>query len=125
MPKKTDSTPKPVAPAAATPEVSTPAPAPVAKRAVKPAAKPKTVVKKPKAPSVKAKRTTKPAVAAAVPGTTDALPAFSREDIALRAYFISEKRRAQGISGDEHQDWIEAERQLLTENGKPKKAKKA
>jgi hypothetical protein len=53
-------------------------------------------------------------------------PSFTHEDIALRAYFIAEKRRSQGLSGDEHQDWIEAERQLLVESaGTTKKAKKA
>jgi len=124
MPKKTDSIPKPVAPAAAAPEASTPAPAPV-KRAIKPAAKAKTVVKKPKAPSVKTKRTSKTAIAAAMPGTADTRPPYSREDIALRAYFISEKRRHHGLPGNEHQDWIEAERQLLAESAKPKRARKA
>lgn len=116
MPKKTDSTTKPAVPAAAAPQAPTPAPS-LTKRAVKPAAKAKTGIKKPKAPAVKAKRTTKPTAAAAV-------PAFSREDVALRAYFIAEKRHSQGLSGDEHQDWIEAERQLLAESAKPKKAKK-
>ena len=116
MPKKTDSTQKSVAPAAAAPEASTPAPAPV-KRAIKPAAKTKNGVKKPKAPAVKAKRTTKMAAAK--------VPSFTREDVALRAYFISEKRRHHGLSGDEHQDWIEAERQLLAESAKARKAAKA
>ncbi|EDY20412.1 hypothetical protein CfE428DRAFT_2336 [Chthoniobacter flavus Ellin428] len=115
MPKKTDSTPKSVAPAAATPEVSTPAPAPV-KRAIKAAPKTKNGVKKPKAPAAKAKRTTKI--------TAPKVSSFTREDVALRAYFISEKRRHHGIPGDEHQDWLEAERQLLTESAKPRKAKK-
>jgi len=39
----------------------------------------------------------------------------STDDIATRAYFIAEKRRADGLPGDEQQDWIEAERQLLAE----------
>lgn len=119
MVKKNDTNSKPVVPTAAAP--STPAAA--AKRAVKPAAKAKkTVAKTPKAAaSVKAKRTTKPKAPAA-----PILPAYSREDVALRAYFISEKRRAHGLHGDEHQDWVEAERQLVAESAKPaKKAKKA
>jgi len=118
MAKKNETNSKPVVPTAAAP--STPAtPAPT-KRAVKPAAtKSKTVAKTPKAPtSVKAKRTTKPKAPAA--------PSYTHEDVALRAYFIAEKRRSQGIHGDEHQDWLEAERQLLAESAKPaKKAKKA
>lgn len=43
-------------------------------------------------------------------------PAFTQEDIATRAYFVSERRRAAGLPGDEHGDWLEAERQLLAEN---------
>lgn len=120
MPKKTDSTTKPTVPAAAAPGVPTPSPAPT-KRAIKPAAKTKTTVKKPKAPPAKAKRPAPKATKVAAP----AIPSFTREDVALRAYFISEKRRTHGLAGDEHQDWVEAERQLLAESGKPKKAKKA
>ncbi len=41
--------------------------------------------------------------------------AISSDEIALRAYFIAEKRNAQGLPGDPHQDWIEAERQLRAE----------
>jgi hypothetical protein len=37
------------------------------------------------------------------------------EQIQLRAYFISEQRRNQGIAGDEHSDWVRAERELLAE----------
>ena len=116
MAKKNETNSKPVVPTAAAP--STPAtPAPT-KRAVKPAAtKSKTVAKTPKAPtSVKAKRTTKPKAPTAPVAST-----YSREDVALRAYFIAEKRRAHGLPGDEHQDWIEAERQILAESAKPAK----
>jgi hypothetical protein len=49
---------------------------------------------------------------------------ISTDDIALRAYFIAEKRHADGLPGDEHQDWVEAERQLRAEAAKPAKAKK-
>jgi hypothetical protein len=41
----------------------------------------------------------------------------SNEDIALRAYFIAERRQKLGWFGDETQDWVEAERQLLKEAG--------
>jgi hypothetical protein len=37
------------------------------------------------------------------------------EQIQLRAYYISEKRRREALPGDEYQDWVEAERQLLDE----------
>jgi hypothetical protein len=43
---------------------------------------------------------------------------FSTEDIALRAYFISEHRSQHGLHGDEHSDWVEAERQLKAEKKK-------
>ena len=76
---------------------------PAAKTAKKPAAK------KPAAP--KAKK----------------VPAYTQDDLALRAYFIAEKRRKLGLPGDPHADWIEAELQLSAESrpkakAKPKKA---
>ena len=37
----------------------------------------------------------------------------TREDIALKAYYIAERRLHLGIPGDPHNDWLEAERQLL------------
>ena len=40
---------------------------------------------------------------------------FTQEDIALRAYFIGEHRRARALPGDQHQDWLEAERQIIAE----------
>jgi hypothetical protein len=43
---------------------------------------------------------------------------FLTEDIALRAYFIAEHRHQHGLHGDEHSDWIEAERQLKAEHRK-------
>jgi len=73
-------------------------PAPVEPVAAKPA---KTAAKK------TARKTTKP------------------DDVALRAYFIAEKRHKLGIPGDSHQDWLEAERQLIAENGKKKKPVKS
>lgn len=68
--------------------------------------KPKMAARKPKPAVRRAKR-----------------PSYSQEDIALRAYFIAERRQAAGITGDSHQDWIEAERQLASEastTAKPK-----
>lgn len=85
-------------------------------KTVKPAAKRK-VVAAPvaaKAPRVAA---AKPAAAAKKPVTRKAAaPAPTAEPahalIALRAYFISEKRRAAGLPGDDISDWVEAERQI-------------
>jgi hypothetical protein len=39
----------------------------------------------------------------------------SSEQVALRAYFIGERRRNLGIPGDETSDWVEAEREILEE----------
>lgn len=40
---------------------------------------------------------------------------LTQEQIALHAYFISEKRQKTGRSGDHLSDWIEAERELMSE----------
>jgi hypothetical protein len=39
----------------------------------------------------------------------------SNEQVALRAYFIGERRRNLGIPGDETSDWVEAEREVREE----------
>jgi hypothetical protein len=39
----------------------------------------------------------------------------SKEQVALRAYFISERRRLLGIAGDETSDWVQAEQELTGE----------
>lgn len=36
----------------------------------------------------------------------------TQEEIALKAYFISEERQKKGIPGSHEDDWLEAERQL-------------
>jgi hypothetical protein len=41
----------------------------------------------------------------------------SDEEIRLRAYFISERRRRFALPGDADSDWVEARRQLLSEIG--------
>ena len=41
--------------------------------------------------------------------------AVEANDIALRAYYIAERRGKLGLPGDEMGDWVEAERQLSTE----------
>jgi hypothetical protein len=44
----------------------------------------------------------------------DAQP--SNEQVALRAYFIGERRRNLGFPGDETSDWVEAEREISEES---------
>jgi hypothetical protein len=39
------------------------------------------------------------------------------EQIRMRAYFISERRRRFALPGDADSDWLEAKRQLLSETG--------
>jgi Protein of unknown function (DUF2934) len=41
----------------------------------------------------------------------------SDEQVRLRAYFISERRRRFALPGDAESDWLEAKRQLLSETG--------
>jgi Protein of unknown function (DUF2934) len=43
------------------------------------------------------------------------IPQPTSEQVALRAYFIAERRRTLGIHGDETSDWVAAERELLEE----------
>jgi hypothetical protein len=45
--------------------------------------------------------------------------AVSDEEIRLRAYFLAEQRRRDGIEGDSERDWHEARRQLLEEAARP------
>ena len=40
---------------------------------------------------------------------------LSNEKIALRAYFIGERRRKLGFPGDETSDWVEAKREISEE----------
>jgi hypothetical protein len=40
---------------------------------------------------------------------------ITSEVIAIRAYFLSERRRMNGEAGDSLADWLEAERQLVSE----------
>jgi hypothetical protein len=42
----------------------------------------------------------------------------SDEEIRLRAYFISERRRRFALPGDADSDWLEARRQLLSESAR-------
>jgi hypothetical protein len=47
------------------------------------------------------------------PKLTAHLPTF--EQVQLRAYFISERRRKLGLPGDDSHDWLTAERELREE----------
>lgn len=47
-------------------------------------------------------------------------PAITGDDIALRAYFIAERRQKMGWHGDSTGDWVEAERQLKAEAARMK-----
>jgi Protein of unknown function (DUF2934) len=65
--------------------------------------KPKIAIKKVSTPKKKSVTVTEPEIILNV------------EDISLRAYFIAERRRANGHHGDEATDWIAAERELRFE----------
>ena len=77
-------------------------------------------IKKSKAstPAPAATAAVKPAAAKAPRAKKPAAPAFTRDDIAVRAYLIAENRHRHGIHAEPHEDWIEAERQLQAELGR-------
>ena len=83
--------------------------------AKKPASKaaPKAAVAKKPAKAAAAPRTQVKETAITKPGTSKAK--ITSADIALRAYFIGEKRHKLGLPGDSTHDWVEAERQLKAE----------
>jgi hypothetical protein len=104
---------EPVAPVATPPKSQPVAPAPVVEiEAPKKAAASKAPAKK------------KPAKKAARKPAAKKRAGFSTDDIALRAYFISEHRQRHGRHGDSHSDWIEAERQLKAERAAARKKAK-
>jgi len=73
---------------------------------------------RPKAASSR-KTTTRKLTASAAPAVTTDVAAVPvdgiSETIAVRAYYISEKRRRFGLPGDASQDWLEAESQIRAE----------
>jgi hypothetical protein len=94
-------------PVALKPLAPKPAPRTAAKKAV-PAAFPAAPVASTRvAPASKKTASRKKATAQLPPPTV--------EEISLRAYFIAEKRRAEGRHADPSEDWVEAERQILAE----------
>lgn len=60
--------------------------------------------------SFEKKAALKPAKKATTPAAKKTT--ISYDDVATRAYFISEQRRQQGLEADSANDWLEAERQL-------------
>ena len=102
-PKKAE--PKAVKAASAKTAKSTAAKAVVTEPAKKPEAPAKTAPVKADKPA----KAQKPAAKAVSAG-------FSREDVATRAYFISERRRFSGLPGTDEDDWHQAERELEAES---------
>lgn len=83
----------------------------VAATKTKKTASPRTKKKVAEAAKPKPKKTTRSARPKAI-----ATVAPAQEEIALRAYFISEERQRKGLPGSHEDDWIEAERQLNAHN---------
>ena len=86
----------------------------------------------PAAPKAKKPEVSKPAKAAGrVKPTTKkvtkkaakAKPAYTHDDVSLRAYFIAERRQKAGLPGDTHLDWVAAERELAAESKAAKSTK--
>ena len=88
-----------------------------AKASPKPAAKkPKTTAAaKTAKPSAPRKKAASKADGKSVAVKKNTRPAISRDEIARRAYFISEKRHRLGLHGDSAQDWLQAEQELIGE----------
>ena len=135
-------TPKPSAPAKPAPKktpMSSPTAAPkttAGKKTTEPKAA-KEVLKPVKVPAVKAAAAVPGAVARKVPAKKTlpkskanqtepkgqkteksrlaVAPEFTPEVIAVRAYFLAEKRRAQSLPPDPTHDWLQAESELLAE----------
>jgi hypothetical protein len=61
----------------------------------------------------KSRKSSKAKSASNTPKLIVHLPTF--EQVQLRAYFISERRRKLGIPGDESRDWLTAEEELREE----------
>ena len=89
------------------------------KNAIQPEPAPLTAAKKPAKPKAAKKaepttpRTQVKETAVTKPGSSKVK--ITAADVALRAYFIAEKRYKLGIPGDSTSDWVEAERQLKAE----------
>lgn len=69
------------------------------------------LLRRKKSPAAQKTSVTMPPEAGTTAGPSD-------EEIRLRAYFISERRRRFALPGDADSDWLEARRQLLSEAGR-------
>lgn len=70
------------------------------------------------APVAKTRKTRTKAAVVSKTSTAEPIlevPVISRDEIQLRAYFISERRQTMGWPGNSSTDWIEAESQLIAE----------
>jgi hypothetical protein len=77
-----------------------------------------TTAKKPRKPSGTRDARERTAQVSALPHP-DVMPVSgepSDDDVRLRAYLISERRRRFALPGDAESDWLEAKRQLLAES---------
>jgi hypothetical protein len=95
-----------------------PAVTPIAPEGLTPSAAPAAETKKPRKSSKtksasNAKSVSRAKPAANTPKLTAHVPTF--EQVQLRAYFISERRRKLGLPGDESHDWLTAEQELREE----------
>ena len=84
---------------------------------------PTKTTKKKTAPAAVTKKPTAKKPAAAKASISKKAASYTQDEVALRAYFIAEKRRKLGLPGDEHSDWVEAERQVAAEFRPKTKAK--
>lgn len=95
-----------------------PAVTPIAPEALTTSAAPAAETKKPRKSSKtksasNAKSVSRAKSASNRPKLTAHVPTF--EQVQLRAYFISERRRKLGLPGDESHDWLTAEQELREE----------
>ncbi len=75
--------------------------------------KPKSTVRKKRTPGKATSKLT--ASFTLEPKSPAAEPVIAHDDIALRAYFIAERRQQMGWPGDSATDWADAEAQLRAE----------
>jgi hypothetical protein len=70
-------------------------------------------------PAAAPKRAAKPRAGARPPRSPASADkrGFTQDDVALRAYFIAQRRHAEGRHGNPESDWLEAERELRAELG--------
>ncbi len=94
------------------------APAKTAKKTAKkpPAAKKTSPPRKPAAARARASAATPARVMTRRTGSTTevigVIGSVTNEDVALKAYYLAERRRHLGLPGDPESDWLEAERLL-------------